>query len=293
MSSSECVMYVANAGVLGNLQVGVEYDAAQVAAAGVLRDSVLLHSLEPLTQSFEALISAPLNWQLSPEYKRSETLPALELKVVFAKTSTIFSATVKLSSRCLPMLFDWVVPESSEVIKASWTPVQAEVCLSVLQLSNTEKADLEHGALVMIPESFESTWNATVCNEELVIEGVYNPQQDTWSVRDNLNTASAQYALASDSEDHAAEKSNVLNLANADAKSAECFRLCVECQVDPLELLKADASIANLLSGTNNDVSRYSGLYLKSGAGECYKAHLLVLGAGQAVLLEQIELTAA
>lgn len=283
MTSTQTLSYVADAGEHGHFSLSVHIRAGATVACGLLRDIMALHGLEHLTRSLEDTVDQPLNWRSVQSPQLATEM--LELTLQFTDESVLFSANVMLPISILPKLASLKVGGIDNLRDSFWKPVSSTLRLSTLQLSTDEQVDLGEGALVIIPESYENTWNTIlhIGNGALCLQGEYLWPDDSWLQQ----AAGAAHQATSTSGVDVIEAEPTE--ASASKDDSQRYHVQFECHLDPVALMNFEKPVSPGLQKILSNESSDSTLWLQNNGGDRFRGQLLALGSGQALLLQKHE----
>lgn len=265
------------------LNVSAQADASK--ASGVLLDVMLLHVFEKLTQSLEDILQQPLNWRRYASCDSPSVYETLEMKLEFDSQTLIERASLYIPVSALSLISEHQIAQPEGVTDMSWQRVPCTLCLSELVLSEKEQENLHNGALLLIPESYQSAWNSSLrIGKSMQLPGRYYWTEDSW----RSEKAAARDELQSGKKPARAQADTMGETSVIEQKSTH--RVEFSCQLDPADLMRARENpvIIGLSTGQPGSV-----LHLRGA--ECAEFHgsLMPVGAGQAMLLKQGDTLAA
>lgn len=284
MSDTE-TFYSCDIAPYGIFRLRIRSQSGVTNASAALLDVLLLHELESLTQSLETIIRQPFDWQRDSTFSDRPYRDSLALELEFDQSGMIALATLKLPVHILPELTSeqLVMPEGLKRMK--WQPVSCTLCLSTLKLSGKEQDNLGGGALVIIPESFAATWNATLkVGHSLQLQGQYLIVDDNWLVSEPVDTVVEQPGTLNQVND-----SEFTAFESQGRSSGSSFRVVFACELDPVDLMRSSNPVSIGISGQQHDAA----LSLLNGDGTRYQGSLLPLATGYALLLDLVDTSVA
>jgi len=258
--SAECFHFVCQSESAGLLHLQLTPGAIDSQLRGAVRDALVLHEMESLTQALETTVASEIDWLPAQSCHPEPCDQLIQLTAQDLDSELVSMATLSLSPAVLPHLASRALelPESLSVF--SWQPVKVMLLLSDMQLTAPEKENLGNGALLILPESFHSTWTSTLLLHDgsYRINGSYQVRQDTWT----------------------AASSDVEQAVNGDEKNC---RVQFSCCVDSQALMHSNQVLS--IGLLNTQQPQLASVIVEDQA--VFAGPLLPVGDGHAVLLDQ------